>query len=80
MGSIGHLQGHPRQGLEMPLNRFIAGHPAAEHQRLRQGFAPHNRIGDILCQPVAKAVADGLQAVTFLLGVDEIGLGKHRAA
>ena len=62
------------------MDRRVQGDPAAEQKRLRQVCAPGHGVGNVLGQAVAKPVADRLQSVALLLGVDQIGLGENGAA
>ena len=64
----------------MATHSFVPGHAAAKKQGLGQRGSPQDGIGNIFGQPVAQPIANGFQTMPFLLGVNQVGLGKNGTA
>jgi len=78
------LVGHELPGdhrLQVALDRSVAAHSACEHDASLRGSLPaEQRVNDVCRESMTQTVADRLERIALLLGMDEIGLGKYRTA
>ena len=58
----------------------IHGNAAGQNQRCVYFRIGNECVNDVFCQAFAQPVADLPYGITFLLGVNQIGFGKHGAA
>ena len=65
---------------EMLNHGLIHGNAACKYQGRADVLIRHQCINDIFCQAFAKTIADLSYRITFLLGMDQISLGKDGAA
>ena len=69
------------EALDMFGHRPVSRDPAAEDQLAMQAAVPGEEdVDEVFGQTETQAVADLVQAVALLLGVDEVRLGEDRAA
>ena len=63
--------------LKVPDHRAVFGHPSRHDNRgLGERFIKKG-VGNIIGQPLAEAVANGLQSISLLLSMDQVGFGKY---
>ena len=72
-------KGNPDDLLQVTLHCLVQGDPAREHGRRLELLSAKKGVDDILGQAPAQTIADLLQGESRLLGMHEIGAGKHCA-
>ena len=70
----------PDQVFDMPDHGPVLGYPAAEDNLAVDLPGAENGIDNVFSKAAAEAIADLVQLIPFLLGMNQIGLGKDGTA